>query len=266
MADAHLPNCHPSVTPAWKPSQYKPTPFRQAITANQVTGKDDCFEGYTPRDWSVPGMTLLISPKMIMELVTDIIYLITGDLGLVAHGGFICALIIETSKKYFFLKHGARKQPDPVHLHVQYLNPVPHGPINIALKDIKIGMNHSVIQVELNTPKSLNSSVLAIVTHGNLSVVGGHSISTPLLKLPDRQTECRRWSNAFFYHVNPTSAQFRGYTPGGDSTKFWSPAIGQNARDMWVKLDDEKDTLNSSHLGLLADLVSNYCKTVDNRV
>ena len=95
-----------------------------------------------------------------------------------------------------------------------------------------------------------------IVTHGILSSGTGHSIETPLFKVPDRETECQRWTDAFFYHTNPTSAQYRSYTPKGGPNPLWSPSVGQNARDMWVKLDDENDKLSLAHLGVIVDLVS----------
>jgi hypothetical protein len=36
---------------------------------------------------------------------------------------------------------------------------------------------------------------------------------------------------------------------------LWLPRVGRNARDMWVKLDDESDRLSYAHLGVIADLV-----------
>jgi hypothetical protein len=137
---------------------------------------------------------------------------------------------------------------------VQYLDPVLSGPATLTIHDLKIGKKHSVIQVEIKKPDSPKTCIIALVTHGNLSK-GGNSIDTPPFQVQDRERECQRWADGFFFHVSPTSAQYRAYTPTGGPNPLWSPRVGRNARDMWVKLDDESDRLNCAHLGVIADLV-----------
>ncbi|KAH8800653.1 thioesterase-like superfamily-domain-containing protein [Xylogone sp. PMI_703] len=231
MANSHLPNSHPDATPDWQDLDYTRTPFRQAITTELVEGAENCFSGFVPRDWCVPG-----------------------DLGLVSLGGFCAALIISTSQKYSAKKFSEREQPAPIHMHIQYLEPLPHGPVNVLVHDIKSGTTHHVVEIELKQPNSLKSCVLSLVTLRRLSAVR-HSIKTPPFPLPDRESECQRWTDSFFYNVNPTSSQFRTYVPKGGHSHMWSPAVGQNARDVWMKLDDEKDSLGLAHLGLIADLI-----------
>jgi hypothetical protein len=55
MANAHLPNSHPEVTPGYRPFSYPTTPFAQAISTKLVDGTDNCFAGFAPRDWCNQG-------------------------------------------------------------------------------------------------------------------------------------------------------------------------------------------------------------------
>lgn len=143
-----------------------------------------------------------------------------------------------------------------VHIHIQYLSPLPQGAFSLSITDIKLGKKHSVIQVELRPSKapSAGLSIIAIVTLGNLSVKG-HGIPAPAVQLPDREKDCIRWVDAMFFNLSPTSSKVRSYVPKGGLNPLWSPAVGQNKRDMWVKPDDDNDSFEFAHLGFIADLV-----------
>lgn len=173
--------------------------------------------------------------------------------GLVGFGGYCAALILASSQRYFEAKYPTKNQPDPIHVHIQYLNELPGGPITVKIQDLKLGSKQSVIQVELLKVGSLTVSVLSLVTMGNLSAKG-HSIKTPVSELPDIN-ECQRWVDGMFFHLQPTSSQYRAWTPKGGPSPLWSPAVGQNKRDMWVKIDDDGESMSVLHLGVLVDNV-----------
>ncbi|CZR52539.1 uncharacterized protein PAC_02416 [Phialocephala subalpina] len=228
MADAHVSNA--LATPDWKPLNYTPTPMRDALKTEFVEGTDNQFSAFLPRNWCVPGVR-----------------------GPVGFGGYCAALILASSQRYFATKYPTKNQPDPIHAHIQYLNELPGGPITIKIHDLKLGSKQSVIQVELLNTDSSSISVLSLITMGNLSGKG-HSIETPLFEVPDIN-ECQRWVDGLFFHLQPTSAQYRAWTPKGGPNPLWSPAVGRNKRDMWVKIDDEEEEMSLLHLGVLVDNV-----------
>lgn len=166
-------------------------------------------------------------------------------------------MITSTSRKYSASKHSGLSQPDVVHMHIQYLSPLPHGPFRVNIQDQKLGSKHSVIQVELKSSKPSTSglSIIALVTLGNLATKG-HSILALNISLPDRETDCVRWTDAKFFNSSPTSSKMRSFVRKGGPSPLWSPEVGQNKRDMWVKIDDDNDKFELSHLGFLADMVS----------
>jgi hypothetical protein len=233
-----------------------------------------------------------------------------AHIGWVANGGYCCALIISTSKKYLEAKYPERKQPDPIHLHVQYVNslgpsfhtspfmlsqylkiyeksrkntlhptysmekmltrrtsrylsPLPAGSITLTITDLKLSSKHSVLQISLSSPKSASAApaIIALVTHGNLSPssqdnTNSINIDIDEENLPNRETECVRWTDAKFYTTNPTSVRYRSYSVKGGPNPLWSPVVGRNKRDMWVKVDEEGKSMGLAHLGVIADLVS----------
>jgi hypothetical protein len=178
-----------------------------------------------------------------------------GDLGFVAHGGFSCAVIVSTSRKYSAAKHSGKNQPDVVQIHVQYLGPLPHGNFNVEILDLKLGNKHSVIQVVLKASNSQNPSIVTLVTLGSLAAKG-HRIEPQAVTLPDRENDCMRWTDAMFFNLSPTSSKMRSYVPKGGPSPLWSPSVGQNKRDMWVKVDDENDSFDFPHLGFIAAMVN----------
>ena len=179
-----------------------------------------------------------------------------GDLGFVAHGGFCAAVIISTSRNYSVSKHPKLDQPDVVHMHIQYLSPLPHGEFRVEMQDLKLGSKHSVIQVALksSSPSSPGPSSIALITLGNLGAKG-HSIPAPDISFPDRERDCVRWADAMFFSLAPTSSKMRSYVRKGGPTPLWSPDLGRNKRDMWVKVDDDNDSFDFPYLGFVIDMV-----------
>ena len=59
-----------------------------------------------------------------------------------------------------------------------------------------------------------------------------------------------------FFNLSPTSSKMRSYIPKGGSIPLWLPSVGQNKRDIWVKVDDENDSFDFPHLEFIVDMVS----------
>jgi hypothetical protein len=53
------------------------------------------------------------------------------------------------AKKYSLTKYPNRNQPDAILSHIQFISPVPVGPITLSVKEINLGTHVSVYQVEL---------------------------------------------------------------------------------------------------------------------
>jgi len=47
----------------------------------------------------------------------------------------------------------------------------------------------------------------------------------------------------------------RSYVRKGGPTPLWSPDLGRNKRDMWVKVDDDNDSFDFPYLGFVIDMV-----------
>lgn len=56
MANSHLPNCHPDVTPDWQDIDHPRTSFEQAIALEPVQGEQGHYAGFAPKDWCSPRM------------------------------------------------------------------------------------------------------------------------------------------------------------------------------------------------------------------
>lgn len=62
MANSHLPNCHPDITPDWQDLDYPRTNFEQAIALEPVQGEQGCYAGFAPKDWCTPRMSSSLLP------------------------------------------------------------------------------------------------------------------------------------------------------------------------------------------------------------
>jgi hypothetical protein len=89
---------------------------------------------------------------------------------------------------------------------------------------------------------------------GDLNNNSGICMKLSPIPTPDREHDCARWTNAFFYHIQPPTSTIRYYNPKDGDNLMWSPSLGRNARDQWGKLDSG-DYFRLEHLGLMADLV-----------
>ncbi|KAL2795511.1 thioesterase-like superfamily-domain-containing protein [Aspergillus keveii] len=251
MVDSHLPNA--KATPGWRDLPYPRTSFDQAIKLTPVDGVSGQYKAFGPRDWSLPH-----------------------DNGLSLHGGYLCSLLISGSREYARATGlVALNQPDPVSMHVQFLELVPQGPLHVRFTTLKSGSRSSVVQGEICSPQStptttvstaLGSSsdnapvtkiyTLALFTMGNLSDKTGISLELPRhTPLPSREKDCARWTDAFAFFASPPTAACRVYTPRGGPSPLWSPAVGRHKRDQWDKLDSGEN-FRLEHLGLLADIVA----------
>jgi hypothetical protein len=122
------------------------------------------------------------------------------------------------------------------------------------MQDLKLGGKHSIIQVTLKSSSSSGPAIIALITLGNLGAKGS-SIPAPEMSFPDRERDCVRWADAMFYSLAPTSSKMRSYVRKGGPTPLWSPDLGQNKRDVWVKVDDDNDSFDFPHLGFVVDMV-----------
>lgn len=70
MANSHLPNCHPDITPGWQDLGYPRTNFEQAITLEPVQGEQGRYAGFAPKDWCTPRMRIHYYVLPTVELQT----------------------------------------------------------------------------------------------------------------------------------------------------------------------------------------------------
>lgn len=62
MANAHLPNCHPDVTPDWFQETFSRTTYLEAIQTSLVEGFDGGrYQGYVQPDWCSSGKSQILS-------------------------------------------------------------------------------------------------------------------------------------------------------------------------------------------------------------
>ena len=180
------------------------------------------------------------------------------DNGPSLHGGYLCSVLISGSREY------ARStslvdlnQPDPLSMHVQFLDLAPQGPLHVRFTTLKSSSRSSVVQGEICSAQSTaprKTYTLAICTMGNLNDKAGISLELPGHVLPSRETDCARLTDAFAFFTSPPTSACRVYTPRGGPTPLWSPTIGQQKRDQWAKLDNGEN-FRLEELGLLADIV-----------
>ncbi|KAL3455478.1 thioesterase-like superfamily-domain-containing protein [Aspergillus heterothallicus] len=240
MTDSHIPNA--KATPGWRNLPYPTTSFDDAIKLTPVEGESGLYTAVGPRDWSLPH-----------------------DNSLSLHGGYLCSLLISASREYARATGLVElNQPDPLSMHVQFLDLAPQGPLHVRFTTLKSGSRSSVVQGEIcsageatkdGTSTRKRTYTLAICTMGNLSDRTGISIDFPPHALPNRETDCARWTDAFAFYASPPTAACRVYTPKGGPNPLWSPAVGQHKRDQWDKLDNGEN-FRLEHLGLLADIVA----------
>jgi hypothetical protein len=121
-----------------------------------------------------------------------------------------------------------------------------------------VGKRQAVVRVEVSAKGKEASPVclVALLSQGNFATQAGPSIPTPPFLLPNRLAECQRWTDALFYRHNPPSTFIRTWTPTGGHNALWSPGLGQNARDQWVKLDKGETGFDIFSLAVICDLVS----------
>ena len=105
-------------------------------------------------------------------------------------------------------------------MHVQFLNPVPSGPVFCVVKDVKIGRKLSTVQVDVQVKgkdEKLVTCTTATVTQGNLAKEMGVSGTVPSVVkagMPRRE-HCERWGEAWWMNLIPVTRKLRQYVPVG---------------------------------------------------
>jgi hypothetical protein len=79
--------------------------------------------------------------------------------------------------------------------------------------------------------------------------------NTQKLPLPDR-SQCDMLTSDLFTRLNPATGHVLTLTSRGGPSPWWSPVVGQNARDQWLRFRDEASGFDLLSLGYVADLVS----------
>lgn len=250
MTDSHIPNS--KAAPDWRELPYERTSFDNAIELTIVKGFIGRYSGFATQDWCTPRKI----PKLWSIWNINSNSNKSDDAGPSLHGGYISSIFIAGSRKYFRSQRGNLNQPDPITMHVQFLQLVPQGSFHVVFEDLKLGHRQSTIQGKiLSSDLNIHTIyALAIFTMGDLNSNVGISISLPPIPTPNRERDCTRWTSGFFYHINPPSSACRCYNPKDGPDIMWSPKLGRNKRDQWNKLDNE-DNIRLEHLGLIADLV-----------
>lgn len=239
MADAHLPNSHPSITPDWRALPFARTPFISSIQTKRVNGaKDTRYEGFAPPDWcGAAGRALAM------------------------HGGFCAATMLATALSYS-REVSNDGNLDPLHFHIDFLNPAPQGHFHVIVRKLHSGVSSMSVQTEIVAVGTDGPAYsLAIIRLGKLLMpVGGKSIQPTIDLLPDRNRDCQRLHSGAFYYANPSTSSVRKYVPKGGDSPLWSPSFGgQHSRYQWAKLDDGR-LFQLEHILLLVDLVFTlYC-------
>ncbi|KAJ2971232.1 hypothetical protein NQ176_g7796 [Zarea fungicola] len=258
MANAHLPNSHPDVTPGWQPTSPPPVKFLEAINTIPVQGFNGCrFSGFVPAFWCSNGKNDVFAVRTLAFTEINQASQLAGRM-LAAHGGFCAATLLGAAQNYFMAKQESNVRPAPSHLHIEYLCPMPQGPFHIVVKPMHAGNRSVSLQAELISPHTEQAILYATaLIRLGYQQDGRRSdeIQPPIPRLPDRVAECDRWSSAFCYAVNPPISSVRFFCPNDGSTLFWSPSFGgQHARDQWAKLDDG-GMFQVEHIPLLVDLI-----------
>lgn len=243
MADAHLPNSHPSITPDWRPLPFARTPFIDSIQTKRV---DECnstlYAGFAPPDWcGSVGRTLAV------------------------HGGFCAATMLATAQKYSEeTRDGSSHSTlDPLHIHIDYLIPAPQGSFHVMIKKLHSGNSSMTVQTEIVAPGTNGPAYcLAVIRLGKLQMPpGGKSIQPVIGALPNREKDCVRGSSGKYYYASPPTSSIRAYVPKDGPSHLWSPLFGgQCSRYQWAKLDDER-LFQLEHILLLVDLVYTPCRS-----
>ncbi|KAL9570103.1 hypothetical protein ACKAV7_005611 [Fusarium commune] len=116
MSDSHLPNCHPDVTPTWRPYKFPRIPLPDAIKTSPVADSDgQRYSGSVPPDWCG-----------------------NGGRRLAAHGGYCATVLMMTARQYHHDQHGSLGNMEPLNMSVEYLEPLPQGKFEIALETLSI--------------------------------------------------------------------------------------------------------------------------------
>ncbi|KFA45805.1 hypothetical protein S40293_09721 [Stachybotrys chartarum IBT 40293] len=236
MANAHLPNSHPQVTPDWKPWPFTQPSFLGSIETTKLAGFDgNRYSGTVPPAWCA-----------------------SNGRDMAANAGWCLSMLLKTARKYCRDKYGGNVSSDALTAHIDLLAPVPPGLFHVALQSHDAGSRQKLVKAELISPFADKTTVYAAVqirTGVLEEKIKTESIQPADRPLPDKTKDCGRLVNSAFFYYNPPSASMRYYCPNDGESLLWSPKFGgQSARDQWFKLDDD-GLLQLEHIPLIVDLI-----------
>ncbi|VUC29521.1 unnamed protein product [Clonostachys rosea] len=234
MANRNLPNCDASLTPAWKPYPFPRTKLLDAIKTNRLEGYADRYAGFAPEYWCA-----------------------SGGRTHAAHGGFCATVLMTTARQYYQDVLDRSGTGLPTGLHVEFIEPMPKGVFHIVLRTRQKGNHQTVVQAEL-VPEDPHSNTVYSTAFVRLGSSESNHIANrqpKLARLPDRDKDCCRWTDAAYYIANPPTSSIRVFCPNDRGNPFWSEKFGgQNCRYQWTKPDQEPN-FTFEYLPVLADLV-----------
>lgn len=90
---------------------------------------------------------------------------------LVAHGGFIVTMYMNVAAKHFATTLRRYNQPHTMILHIEFLRRTIRGPVEFAVRDVKLGRKTSVIHLAMAQGGEEKS--LCYITNTNLDQAEG---------------------------------------------------------------------------------------------
>ncbi|CRG91961.1 hypothetical protein PISL3812_09015 [Talaromyces islandicus] len=210
---------------------HQTTSFAQATQVTPVAGSDNEFDATVPWDWCG---------------------------GLHAHGGFTVSLIFATARAYFAAKFPDRPQPDPINVHVQFVQPAPRGRIVLSVVELSHAKRYSTVEVKVRDPAGKLCTAATLI-QGNLATEEGASIvvaptSVPRDQLPHRERDCDVFEHGpLLTKIMPVTAKMRVLKRKGAPTQFLSRNGMLNVKEKWVRWTDPNQKLDVISLGSVCD-------------
>ncbi|KXS98539.1 hypothetical protein AC578_5519 [Pseudocercospora eumusae] len=187
-------------------------------------------------------------------------------IGAVPHGGYVTATVQKAVKKHFDTTLAKQDQPHTLALHLDFLRRTQTGPVQISIKDVKLGRQTSIVHITLS--QDGREEVVGYITNSNLTKEVGISFDTHWTAHPERipltsnttalaKGRDPKWSELLEW---PNS----GFRKATRQIRAWFPRDGQprqNVYDMWTCLRDPSETWTNEKLGFLVDMFPQVCET-----
>lgn len=169
-----------------------------------------------------------------------------------AHGGYMASVIYSTARQFFLDKYPQVPRPDPINSHIQFLIRVPPGPIRLWVRELNIGKQHSVVQIELQREKkrtvpseeAYQACVLAVVTQANIAKERGLSLKTeptiPIEDIPSRD-ECEYSAYPpVVEKMFPVIDKILSYNLKGGVDGKWNDRFGLSIKECWLRFQEDR--------------------------